>query len=65
MLLSYHKRLRMILRSARAERGKQTSYCQLRYDYIGQSYGGWDGVMDREEGVAACREMPEHFLSAR
>ena len=42
-LLCYHRRLRLALRSARAARGRQTSYSQYVHGYGGSrdGDGGW------------------------
>ena len=50
LLLSYHRRLRMILRSARAARVRRSGYSQLVYVCGSHGYGGLDGGRD---GVGA------------
>ena len=46
LLLSYHRRLRMILRSARAARGRRSGLSQLVYVCDSHGYGGLDGGRD-------------------
>ena len=46
MMLSYHRRLRMILRSARVARGRRSGQSQLVYVCGSHGYGGLDGGRD-------------------
>ena len=46
LLLSYHRRLRMILRSARAARGRRSGYSQLVYVCGSHGNGGLDWSRD-------------------
>ena len=50
MLLSYHRRLRMILRSARAARGRRSGWSQLVYVCGSHGHGGLD---EGRDGVGA------------
>ena len=59
----------MILRSARAARGRRSGLSQLVYVCGSHGYGGWDGagmelVLGKHAGQSqVVGRMPEHFQS--
>ena len=76
LLLSYHRRLRMISDALElyVERVRVShSWCMCvvgGYGYGGLGGGrggrrGWHACGTKPGGMVACREMPEHFLSVR
>ena len=74
LLLSHHRRLRMILRSARAAReGGRVSHswcmCVVVMVMVGCMGAGMELVFGRHagqsQGLVACRKMPEYISSAR
>ena len=72
LLLSYHRRLRMISEALElyVDGGRVShNWCMrvVSHGYGGLVGGRYGGGMHsgQSQGLVACREMPEHFPSAR